>query len=231
MSPRAEQLSLLLASEPDYSPNSFFVTDSNRQAWSWLNEWTSWPAHGLILTGAAQSGKTHLAKAWQSHTDAQFINTEALASNLDELCKHKKFFVLEDVDTLVPQLDQSLLFHFFNSSREHNAYVLLTARTNPKDWPLSLADLQSRLLSLPLVTLYEPDDDLLRAMMLKLFGDRQMDIDPKVINYLLPRVERSYAAVSDLVKAVEKESVQHNQRITIPFLKDILEEEDIAKLF
>ena len=72
------------------------------------------------------------------------------------------------------QLDERALFHLLNLMRQQEAFVLMTARTAPATWRVELPDLASRLRAIPTVELHAPDDALLRAVMVKLFADRQL---------------------------------------------------------
>ena len=102
--------------------------------------------------------------------------------------------------------DERALFHLLNLAREDEAFVLLTARTAPVDWSLAIRDLASRLKALPVVAWRRPTSALLRAVLVKLFADRQLAVDESLIGYLAMRIERSFAAARAVVARARRGS-------------------------
>ena len=111
--------------------------------------------------------------------------------------------MVEDAPT---RLDERALFHLLNLMREEEAYVLITAREAPGSWNVTLPDLMSRLRAIPSVRLSPPDDALLRALLIKLFADRQLAVDESLVGYLTTRIERSFAAAREAVEALDCEA-------------------------
>jgi chromosomal replication initiation ATPase DnaA len=112
------------------------------------------------------------------------------------------------------QFDEAALFHLLNLAREERAYVLITARTAPATWRIEVADLASRLRALPVVALTAPDDALLRAVIVKLFTDRQVAVDESLVSFLATRIERSFAAARDAVTRLDREALRLRRPIT-----------------
>ncbi len=110
--------------------------------------------------------------------------------------------------------DERALFHLLNLSREEHAFILLTTRTVPAWWAVAIPDLASRLRALPLLTLASPDDTLLRAVLVKLFTDRQLMVEESLIGYLLPRLERSFAAAEAAVRRLDSEALRLKRPVT-----------------
>ncbi len=104
--------------------------------------------------------------------------------------------------------DEAALFHLLNLAREERAYVLVTARRAPAVWRVELPDLVSRLRALPVVALAAPDDALFRAVLVKLFADRQLAVDESLIGYLATRIERSFAAARAAVARLDREALR-----------------------
>ena len=111
---------------------------------------------------------------------------------------------MEDVDRGVPE---EALFHLWNACAQAGHGLLLTGRGKPSAWPLDLPDLRSRVASLTPAAIGDPDDMLLSVLLLKLFGDRQLKVKPALIGYLLPRMERSFAAASRMVATLDAEAL------------------------
>jgi chromosomal replication initiation ATPase DnaA len=99
-------------------------------------------------------------------------------------------------------------------AREQGGWLLLTARSAPSGWPLKLADLASRLRAAPSVHLGPPDDLLLRAVLVKLFADRQLNVDVTVLDYVCRRIERSLAAVAEFVQRLDREALEEGRAIS-----------------
>ncbi|RMF04951.1 MAG: chromosomal replication initiator DnaA [Alphaproteobacteria bacterium] len=175
-----------------------------------------------VLVGPAGSGKTHLAHVWRLASGASLVTAEDLArADLDDVCAHPAL-VLEDADRFAGGEDT--LFHFINLCRERKVDLLMTARALPRDWPFSLPDLVSRLRSFPVVMIGSADDDLLRAVLVKHFQDRQLNVPPHVITYLAARMERSMDAARAIAEALDRKSLERGRPITRQLAAEVLEQ-------
>jgi chromosomal replication initiation ATPase DnaA len=99
---------------------------------------------------------------------------------------------------------------------------LLTGRTPPARWPLALPDLRSRLAALPVAALAPPDDAVLEAVIVKLFADRQLRVEPDVVRFLANRIDRSFAAVAEAVAALDRAALAHGRAVTVPLVRSVL---------
>ena len=118
--------------------------------------------------------------------------------------------------------DEEALFHLYNNLFHAKSSLLLTASQRPKQWGVKLKDLQSRLYSLPAVEVKSPDEAVLSAVFLKHFADRQIQIAPDVIHYIIPRIERSFAAVARIVEVLDRHALSQQRAITIPLARQVL---------
>ncbi|MDE3059919.1 MAG: DNA replication protein [Pseudomonadota bacterium] len=215
------QYSLPLHLSPHYSEDNFFVSGCNRDAYEWVIRWPGWPAHALFIHGPRGSGKTHLAQLWAARSQARLLAAVQLAEIApDAMAGH---WAIEDVEQLN---DEARLLHLFNVTRESACGLLLTADAPPSRLALALPDLTSRLLSLPLVAIEQPDDAVLAASMRKQFADRQMKVDEEVIAWLLPRMERSLAEAKRLVETIDSAALAGRRNVTVPFVRQLLGEGD-----
>ena len=126
--------------------------------------------------------------------------------------------------TLFP--DDRILFHLLNLAREHKRSILLTSRTPPGEMNIALPDLRSRLRALPLITIAAPDEALIRAVLIKLFADRQLVVEPHVVNFIALRIERSMAAVNAIVERLDREALATRRRVTRALAAVVLDAAD-----
>ncbi|RMF08733.1 MAG: hypothetical protein D6763_09350 [Alphaproteobacteria bacterium] len=225
MSP-VEQLSLTLPHDAAFGGEDFFVTDTNRDAVRQIAAWPDWPHHALVLVGDAGAGKSHLAAVWQARARARLVTPTDLVHHDLLAGLGAQAILVEDVDRALESADTAVeegLFHLFNWLREQGGWLLLTARSPVVQWPVRIADLRSRMAAAPLVRLGLPDDELREAVMVKLFADRQMRVDPQVIRYALARLERSFAAVREFVDQADRASLAAKRGVTVPLARTILE--------
>ena len=206
------QLTLDLPHRAALGAEDFLVSDCNLAAVRLIDAWPNWQDHVQLLIGPQASGKTHLARVWQALSGAEGLEPEHLAMDFVDSMSAGTPLVVEDADRVA--YDEKTLFHLLNLAREKRLFVLLTARTVPSRWPISLPDLLSRLNAVPAVEIGSPDEALIRTVMLKHFADRQLDIDPKVLTYLALHVDRSLAAAEAAVAAVDRAALATGRKIS-----------------
>lgn len=202
----------------------FLVTPANEDAVAWIDKWPDWPMHSLLLMGPVGSGKTHLAHVWQTRTGAQVISAEDLASlGIEEISKlAAEPLVIENAGA---DLREGALFHLFNLVQEKGGSLLITAKSAPGHWNLTLKDLSSRLGTVPIARIREPDDALFAALVVKLFSDRQLAVTPDVVQYIVQRLERSFAEARRFVTLLDNSALAKKRKITISLLREVFKEE------
>ncbi len=223
MSDRPAQLAFDLPITEGMSREDFFVTAANRDALEMVERWpeeSGGRSPLLVLAGPPGAGKTHLAEIWRARTSALLagprdVRTEHIPSLLAS-----GRLVLEDMPGRAP--DETAMFHLINMARETGAAVLAVSREYPSRWPVSLPDLKSRLKAAQVVRLGAPDDALLRAVLVKLFADRQMKVGEGVISYMLLRMERSLAAARALVEEIDRRALEERANVTRPFVARLM---------
>jgi chromosomal replication initiation ATPase DnaA len=216
----ARQLALALAHAERLTREDFLDGPSNAAALALVDSWPSWPARGIMLVGAAGSGKSHLAAIWAQAAGARLIGARALCEMSVPVALATGALVVEDVAP--GGFDERALFHLLNLAREDGAYLMLTARTSPAGWAFTIPDLGSRLKAFPLIAIAPPDDLLLRAVLVKLFADRQLTVDEGLIGYLASRIERSFAAARTIVGRLDVEAMQRRRPLTRALAAEIL---------
>ena len=213
------QLALALAHAESFAREDFLPGASNADALNMIERWPDWPDRVLALVGPEGAGKSHLAAIFAEASGARRVSARALGETdlLGSLATAA--LVVEDAGDGV---NERALFHLINLVREEEAHLLITARTPPGRWTVALPDLASRLRAIPAVTLTAPDDALLRAVLLKLFADRQLAVDEALIAYLVTRIERSFAAARAAVERLDHEALRLKRPVTRALAAEVL---------
>lgn len=221
MTGSARQLVLDLPHRQALDAEDFIVTASNTVAVSMIDSWPDWPHPCLVLVGAAGSGKTHLGNVWRRQSGAQVVSAAALTEELAAQVGERGPCLVEDADRGIAS--ERALFHLMNLAREHRAHILVTGRTSPGGWEVTLPDLVSRLRACPVVSIEEPDEALLRAVLVKLLVDRQLPATPAAVAFLARHMERSMQAAVALVDEIDRILWAKPRGMTRPIMKEALE--------
>jgi chromosomal replication initiation ATPase DnaA len=207
-----------LSVEPQYHRADFLVSDSNRAAFELVESWPDWPARAVVLHGSAGSGKTHLAHLWSARSGAFLVRGSALAEPEDLPAS----LAVDDAE----RAPERTLLHLYNLTLERGGSLLLTMPAPPARIAIGLADLGSRLRSLPVVGIAPPDDGLLTAVLVKHFADRQLRVASEVFPYLVARIERSFSAAAEIAARLDQLSLETRRPVTIRLAREVLGEKD-----
>jgi chromosomal replication initiation ATPase DnaA len=214
------QLALALPHAESLSRDDFLEGPANAAALALIDAWPDWTNRIMLLIGPEGSGKSHLAAIWAEQAGARSIAAHALTAAAVPGALATGALVIEDLNP--SSYDERALFHLMNLAREDQAFVLITARTPPSAAEIELRDLRSRLRAVPVVTLLSPDDQLFRALVVKLCADRQLSIDESVVSYLATRIERSFAAARHAVEQLDAEALRLGRPVTRALAAELL---------
>lgn len=182
----------------------FLISDSNRAAFDHLKRWSVWPVMATLVTGPRKSGRSLLGRLFVRKTGGRlFDNAE--------------------------DHDEEAIFHAWNEAQLSRRPLLIVADSPPPIWPVTLPDLRSRLAATPHVALGEPDDRLIGDLIVKLLGDRGIAVPPELPAYIVPRIERSYVAVQQVVAALDRAALSHHRRMTVAMARRALSESGMIK--
>lgn len=212
------QLALALEHAENFAREDFLSGPSNAAALALIDTWPGWPHRTVMLIGPEGSGKSHLAAIWAQAAGARLVAAQALEEADVPAALATGAVVVEDLGA--GGFDERALFHLLNLARQEQAFVLITARAPPLT--VAIADLGSRLRALPVIAVTPPDDALLRAVLVKLFGDRQVEVDESLIGYVATRIERSFAAARAIVARLDREAMRQKRPLTRSFAAEIL---------
>ncbi|WP_370401879.1 chromosomal replication initiator DnaA [Sulfitobacter sp. JB4-11] len=222
------QLGLDLPSHPALDREAFFAAPCNRMALGMIERWPDWPGGKLVLSGPKGAGKTHLAHVWAEGSGAVIVSAADLAT-ADIPALAQNHVAVEDVPEIgsTPACETAL-FHLHNLALANGQTLLLTGVGPVAGWGLTLPDLISRLRGTTAITIAEADDVLLGVLLAKLLDDRQLHPGPKLIPYLLRRMDRSFAAAIALTQALDAASLAGKRPITTKLAGEVLDALDKA---
>lgn len=183
----------------DYAAENFTLGPANSLAWRMVMEEPWGGVHGLYLWGEEGSGKSHLAALWLQKGEGE---------------------VIEDIERFSGQ--EEALFFALNRAKDAGQKLLVTARVSPQEVRFQRPDITSRLKGFQEAQIEAPDDALLKSLLLKQAADRQLKLQPEVVEYLLPRMQRSYKAVSEIIRQLDEASLASRREITVPLAREII---------
>ena len=182
----------------------FLISEANRAAFDHLSRWSLWPVMATVLSGPRKSGRSLLGRIFVRKTGGRLIDRAE-----DE--------------------EEETIFHAWNAAQTSRRPLLLLSDTPPPAWDVKLPDLRSRLGATPHVEIHEPNDGLIRALLMKRLGDRGIAAPPELPEFLLPRIERSYVAVHRIVDVLDRALLSHHRRMTVPVAKRALAEAGLIR--
>ena len=216
------QMILNLETKLAYCREDFFIGSANQAAFQTLmTTWPHWKTFGQIIVGPQGSGKTHLATIWQTLTKGVFLSAQMNLEKMHQAfnaCGHRPAVIL-DVNDFPGNFSESNLFHFYNLVNEYQGYLLILSRDMPQTWSLTLPDLKSRLFSLPVQILGDPDDEVLGAVLRKRFADYQLVLPNHVFTYVFSRIKRSFKSIHDFTDRVNLEALSQKKNISLSLAK------------
>lgn len=213
------QLILPLDHRPALGRGDFLVSHSNAAAVAWIDRWRDWPNQTLLLYGPEGCGKSHLAQVYRKQSGAISWTAASIDAMRDVEPPHH--ILIEDAPPRA--IGEEGLFHLINWVREARGSLLITAPTPPTHWGIELPDLRSRLSAMTKAEIGPADDALLKAVLVKLFDDRQLHIAEPVLNFLCTRMERSFAAAHHWVERIDKAALAEKKAITVPFVRQLID--------
>lgn len=212
MTARPVQLALAFEPRPALEAEDFIVCSANAAAVAMVDRWPDWPQRAAVVVGPPKSGKSHLANVWRLRVEAGRVPAREIGERHVAEFARAKGMVIEDLHEGVAS--ERSLFHLLNLAREIEGSLLLTSAQAPGELAITLPDLRSRLRALTVAVIEPPDEALIHALLVKLFSDRQLVIEPHVVDYLARHVERSTGAVGAVVAEIDRRALATRRGVT-----------------
>ena len=213
------QLLLNFNQKQNFNYNDFYVSECNFYAFQLIESWPKWEKRIINVYGEKNSGKSHLSSIFKTKYKAKIIENINIDNELFKKLKVSQNIILENFEKIS---DEKLLYSFFNFIDQDNKYLIINSNKSLIDMKFDLKDLVSRINNFMFAEIKKPDDDLIFALILKNFADKQINIDKKVIDYIVKRIDRSYSKISEFIYKIDQISLKMKKRIDIKLIKEII---------
>ena len=203
----------------EFNEHDYYVSKSNYFAFNLIQNWTKWEKKILNISGDTFSGKTHLAKIFQNKSKALYLSHKDVNEEIFKKIKLNEFIIIDDFEKIK---NENLLYSLFNLIYHDNKYLLILSNRAISDIDYSLDDLNSRAKNCIFAKIENPDDDLIFAIIVKSFSDRQIKLEKKFLEYIIKRIERSYGKIYEFIYKVDELSLKKKKPVNLKTIKEIL---------
>ena len=203
-----------------YFEQDFYVSSNNYSVYNLIESWPSWPGKWLNIFGASGSGKTHLSKILEKKIKKiKLVEAKNVNNRIIEEMNSIECLI---IDNYLNNIDEKLFYSILNQSRQLDNYIVVNTVLPIKELSHNLKDLQSRINSFIFIGIELPTDDLLQVIIAKSFSDKQINLNPKISEYIIKNVERSYEKMFKFLKDIDELSLSTGKAININLIKKVL---------
>ncbi len=203
-----------------YDEHDFYVSSNNFTAYKLIESWPNWPGKWLNIFGASGSGKTHLSKILENKIDkVKILDAKNINGEIADDLQNYECLI---IDNFKNNIDENLLYSILNSSKQFEKFVVIISKFPLKKVNIKLKDLQSRINSFVYIGIDLPTDDLLKVIISKSFSDKQINLSPKISDYIIRNIDRSYEKMFKFVKDIDELSLSSGKSININLIKKVL---------
>tara|TARA_B100001121_G_C18666901_1_gene611771 strand:+ start:735 stop:1397 length:663 start_codon:yes stop_codon:yes gene_type:complete len=207
--------------DQNFAYDDFFVSKCNFYAFNLIETWPKWEKNVLNIYGEKYSGKSHLSEIFKKKNKAIIIKTDQINDDFFNKIRFHENIILDNLDYIS---NEEILYSLFNFTEQFNKYLIINSISSINSINFALPDLKSRVKNCIFAKIEKPDDDMIFALVLKHFSDRQIKIEKKIIEYIAKRIERSYGKILDFIYKVDQFSLINKKSIDYKSIKKILEE-------
>ena len=203
-----------------YYEQDFYVSSNNFSAYKLIESWPNWPGKWLNVFGATGSGKTHLSIILEKKInkikvlDAKFVTNKVV----EEL----NYLDCLIIDNYKNNINEKLFYSILNQAKQLENYILVNSIPSFKELNFDLKDFQSRINSFVIMGIDLPTDDLLQVIISKSLSEKQIELNPKISEYIIKNVERSYEKMFKFLKDIDELSLSTGKSININLIKKVL---------
>ena len=213
------QLLLELDYKTNFNEHDFYLSKSNENAFNLVNSWPDWNKKILNISGEKFSGKSHLANIFKLKSKAFLVKGDEINNSIFKRLKLYESVIIDDFENCK---EEEILYSIFNLIDQDSKYMLINSLKPINEIKFNLPDLTSRSKNCIYVEIENPDDELLFAIILKNFSDRQIKIEKKIINFIISRIDRSYRKIDEFIYKIDELSLKKKKPINLKTIKEIL---------
>ena len=213
------QLLLDFDYKTNFNEHDFYLSKSNSNAFNLINRWPDWDKKILNISGEKFSGKSHLANIFKLKSKAFLIKGNEIDNSIFKSIKLHESIIIDDFEECN---EEEILYSIFNLIDQDSKYLLINSLKPINKIKYRLPDLTSRSKNCLYAVIENPDDELLFAIILKNFSDRQIKIEKKIINFIISRIDRSYRKIDEFIYKIDELSLKKKKPINLKTIKEIL---------
>ena len=207
-----------------YFEQDFYVSKNNFSAYKLIESWPNWTSKWLNVYGVQGSGKTHLSKILEKKINkVKILDSKKVDNNILENLENLECLIIDNFDN---NINEEIFYSLLNQSKQLDNYILINSQVSIKDFSFRLKDLKSRVNSFLYLGIELPTDDLLQVIIAKSFSDNQVKLDPKISNYIINNVERSYDKIFKFLRDIDDLSLSTGKSININLIKKCLKDNE-----
>ncbi len=213
------QLLLGFDYKTNFNEHDFYLSKSNSNAFNLINSWPNWNKKILNISGEKFSGKSHLANIFRLKSKAFLVKGNKIDNSIFKSLKLHESIIIDDFEQCK---EEEILYSIFNLIDQDSKYLLINSLKPINEIKFKLPDLASRSKNCLYAEIENPDDELLFAIILKNFSDRQIKIEKKIINFIISRIDRSYRKIDEFIYKIDELSLKKKKPINFKTIKEIL---------
>ena len=213
------QLLLELNHKINFNEHDYYISKSNYYAYSIIDKWPKWEKKILNICGEKFSGKTHLANIFKSKSKALLINYNKMDEDVFNKIKLFDNIIIDDFNN---NFNEKLIYSVFNLVDQDNKYMLINSEQPINEIKFNLPDMISRSKNCLVAKIENPDDELIFAIILKNFSDRQIKLEKKIIEFIINRIDRSYSKIYEFIYKIDELSLKKKKPINLKTIREIL---------
>ena len=203
----------------EFNEHDYYVSKSNYLAFNLIQNWPKWEKKIINISGDSFSGKTHLAKIFQNKSKALYLRHNDVNEGVFKKIKLNNCIVIDDFEKIN---NENLLYSLFNLIYQDNKYLLILSNIVISEINYSLDDLNSRAKNCIFAQIENPDDDLIFAIIVKSFSDRQIKLEKKLLEFIIKRIDRSYRKIYEFIYKVDELSLKKKKPVNLTTIKEII---------
>ena len=205
-----------------YYEKDFYVSSNNFDAYKLIENWPQWPGNNINIFGPSGSGKTHLANILNKKINTAFVNAPDVNNNFLSKIKKVDCVIIDDYQN---NIQENLFYSLINEVLQSNQHMLINSKIPINRTTTNLRDLNSRFKNFISLGIQMPTDELLRVIITKSFSDKQIEVNVRVLEFILKNIDRSYEKIFKFIKDIDIASLSSGKSININLVKKVLKDE------